>query len=135
MRKSLIARCGMAAALLALPVMGNDLESPSVNVALQWNDAAVTAIHNSKTPATVAARILAILHSAMYDAWTAYQPKAVPSVPGGPPRQKAGDDLLYSASAVSYAAYRTLVDLLPSQVALFNTVMVTNLEYDPSVNT
>ncbi len=135
MPTSVIARCAMTALLVAPLVLGNDLEDPSVNVALQWNDAAVTAIHRANIPAPIAARILAIVHSAMYDAWTAYQPTAVPSVTGGPPRQKAGYDLLYSASAVTYAAYRTLVDLIPSQTPFFNTVMINNLAYDPSVTT
>jgi hypothetical protein len=138
MRKSIIMRCAMAATLLASQspqVLGNDLEDPSVNVALQWNDAAVTAIHNSKTPPTQAARILAVVHAAMYDAWAAYDAVAVPSVAGGAPRQPQGLDPLNKASAISYAAYRTLVDLIPSQAAFFRTVMVNNLAYDPSITT
>src|SRR5262249_48500993 len=57
------------------------------------------------------------------------------SLPGSPPRQPASaSSLLNKVGAVSYAAYRTLVDLFPSQAALFNTQMV-NLGYNPAVTT
>ena len=40
------------------PALGNDLEDPTINVALQWNDKAVSAISATSTPPTVAARAL-----------------------------------------------------------------------------
>jgi len=41
-------------------------------LALRWNRLACDAIYYSKTPPTLAARALAMVHTAMYDAWTAY---------------------------------------------------------------
>jgi hypothetical protein len=112
----------------------NDVGDPAVNVALQWNDAAVTALKNSKTPVTVGARILAIAHTAMYDAWAPYDPTAVASLPGGAGRQpQSQNTVLNKSSAVTYAAYGVLMALLPSQAAAFNTLMVGNLDYDPGV--
>jgi len=114
----------------------NDVGDPAVNVALQWNDAAVTALKSSKTPVTVGARILAISHAAMYDAWAAYDPTAVASLPGGAGRQpQSQNTVLNKTSAVTYAAYRTLTALLPSQAGAFYGLMVDNLEYDPGVTT
>jgi hypothetical protein len=114
---------------------GNDLTDPTINVALQWNDVAVTAIKSTSTPPTVAARALAIVHTAMYDAWAAYDTKAIDSLPGSPSRQaQSANTLLNKAAAVSYAAYRTLVDLYPAQGAAFLTKMI-ELGYDPAITT
>ncbi len=41
-------------------------------LALQWNRLACDAIYYAKTPPTLAARALAMVHTAMYDAWTSY---------------------------------------------------------------
>ena len=92
----------------------NDVGDPTINVALQWNDAAVTALKSSKTPVTVGARILAIAHAAMYDAWAPYDPAAVATLPGGAGRQpQSQNTVLNKTSAVSYAAYRTLLASAP----------------------
>ncbi len=113
----------------------NDLTDPTINVALQWNDVAVTAVKATGTPPTVAARALFIVHSAVYDAWAAYEKTAAGTLPGSPARQPQGAfPLLFKASAVSYAAYRTLLDLFPSQAAVFKARMV-DLGYDPSITT
>lgn len=45
-------------------------ESPPL--ALQWNRLTCDAIYYAQLPPTLAARALAIVHTAMYDAWTAY---------------------------------------------------------------
>src|SRR5882757_2271807 len=133
MSKSPIIQCvaaqSVAAAALMLgastAALANDLEDPTINVALQWNDKAVSAISATNTPPTVAARALAIVHSAMYDAWAAYDAKALGSIPGAPPRQPpSASTLLNKAAAVSYAAYRTLVDLYPTQLTVFTTQMI-----------
>jgi hypothetical protein len=69
----------------------------------------------------------------MYDAWAAYDATAVGSLPNSPGRQPAGKGTVANkAWAVSYAAYRTLLDLFPSQSGVFTTLMVSN-GYDPSV--
>lgn len=106
--------------------------STSDNVALRWNNAALAAIRNTRPGPTVTARALAILHTAMYDAWSAYDPTAVGT--------RLGFDLSrpvteYSESnkitAVSIAAYRVLTDLFPAQTELFSKVL-TDLGYDPA---
>jgi hypothetical protein len=124
-----------------MPALGarahNEIGNPAVNVALQWNNAALVAIRNAGTPPTIAARVLAVAHAAMYDAWAAYDPVAAGSIPGAPSRQpQSQNSELNKASAVTYAAYRTLMDLLPSQATVFNTLIgPNNLAYDPSITT
>src|SRR4029453_12069408 len=52
------------------------------NAVLRWSEQTLAAIRALKTGPTVNARALAIVHTAMYDAWSAYDAPAVP--PGGP---------------------------------------------------
>jgi hypothetical protein len=41
-------------------------------VALRWNRVACEAIYHTKTPPILAARALAMVHTAMYDAWASF---------------------------------------------------------------
>lgn len=128
-----------ASAALCVTLLGsvsmqaNSLSAGTANAAVQWNDAAVAAVLATGMPPTVASRALFIVHSAMFDAWAAYDATAVGSIPGAPPRQGAGSGTdLAKMTAVSYAAYRTLLDLFPSQKTVFTMLMI-NLGFDPSV--
>lgn len=99
-------------------------------VVVQWNNAALQAIAATGTGPTIGARALAIVHTSMYDAWTTYDKVAVPTMANGIPKQHRQDWKSITES-VSYAAYRALVDLFPSQVSSFNSVM-SSLGYDPN---
>lgn len=99
------------------------------NAVIQWNNAALKAIGNTGTGPTVGARALAIVHTAMYDAWASYDDVAVPTQKNGIPRQK--NKWKDVTEAVSFAAYRTLLDLFPSEAANFNTVL-SGLGYNSS---
>jgi hypothetical protein len=71
------------------------------------------------------ARALAIGHTCMYDAWAAYDHKAVGTRLGGllrrPPRELT---LANMRQAVSFAAYRAAVDLFPGNIAaVFDPLM------------
>ena len=104
-------------------------------VVVAWNNAILKAIVATAAPPTVAARQLAIIHTAMFDAWTAYDGTAVPTMPNGPSRQpEAARTPENKAKAVSYAAYRTLLDLFPSQKSALDDVLK-KLGYDPSPST
>ncbi|MBX3418666.1 MAG: vanadium-dependent haloperoxidase [Pirellulaceae bacterium] len=96
--------------------------SPTISV--RWNDVAVLAVVEGRTGPTVASRVFALVHTAMYDAWSAYDAPARST--------QMADDLQRPASentdgnkriAMSYAAYRVLVDLFPSQMQRFNALM------------
>ena len=119
----------------AASMLGNSLSDGTANAAVQWNDVAVAAIKGTSSAPTVGSRALFIVHGAMYDAWAAYDTTAIASIPGAPARQAAGSGtLLNKTSAISYAAYRTLLDLFPSQAAAFRTLMI-NQGFDPSITT
>jgi PAP2 superfamily len=95
---------------------------PTDNVVLHWNDQALVAIRMIAPAPPVTARALAIMNTAMYDAWTAYDATAVPTQRAGWARRPAAEHLLeYKSVAISFAAERTLRDLFPSMAGDFTT--------------
>src|SRR5438128_12625849 len=108
------------------------IASASDNVVLQWDNAALQAIRVAKPGPPIVARALAIVHTVMYDAWAAYDDQAVGTRLGGSLRGPAVERTLVSKNeAVSFAAYRALVDLFPTQTPAFNDLMA-SLGYDPA---
>lgn len=104
----------------------------TTNDVILWNKTALQAIRDTRPGPTVVARNLAILHTGVYDAWSAYDPVAIGTQLGGTLRRPEQERTLDNKNkAISYAAYRTLVDLFPSEVTKFNNVM-TSLGYDPT---
>ena len=90
--------------------------SPSDDVVLKWDEQTLAAVRATKPAPTVVARALGIVHTAMYDAWAAYDANAVGTRLGGSLRRpKAERTTNYKSKAISYAAYRVLLDLFPSQ--------------------
>jgi PAP2 superfamily len=81
----------------------------------------------------VAARALAVVATAMYDAWSAFDPLAVPTQPGNGILRQTGSagNAAAKAQAISFAAYRAQLDLFPSLAANAATLM-TSLGYDPT---
>jgi len=81
----------------------------------------------------VAARALGVLHTATYDAWSAYDPVAVDTrqrVRNLNLRRPAAErNLANKNEAISYAAYRVLVDLFPGLASDFGAYLQ-NLGYD-----
>lgn len=103
----------------------------ALTVVVRWNTAALTALQTVGAGPPIVARTLAIVHTCMYDAWAAYSPRALGTQLGGALRVHARRSHANKTQAVSYAAYRALVDLLPSQTATFTTLMA-SLGYDPA---
>ena len=94
------------------------------SVALVWNAALLDAVRAVRFAPMFTARGLAIVHTCMYDAWAAYDARAVGTVFGGALR-RPGDEQTLAAKevAVSYAAFRALVDLFPSRRPVFEAIM------------
>jgi hypothetical protein len=121
------------------PVDGYAPNEQTDNVILKWDERLLESIRaNPKgTGPTISARAIGVLHSATYDAWAAYDPVAVdtrqrlrtdPSL-----RRPAAERTEPNRSkAISYAAYRVLVDLFPSRASIFSDYMQTGLGYDPN---
>ena len=103
------------------------------SVVLAWNQQVLDAIVATKTGPTIAARALAVVHTAIYDAWAAYDPVAVPTIANGNGRRPPAERTLDNKNkAVSFAAYAALFDLFPTQQDAFYRQMTTTLGYDPA---
>lgn len=103
------------------------------NIVLQWNEAALEGVRTSKLGPPMVARALAVAHTCMYDAWAAYDPVAVGTRLGGTLRRPAQERSLANKNrAISFAAYRAAVDLMPhGKTAIFDPLME-RLGYDPA---
>jgi hypothetical protein len=95
------------------------------NLVLVWNDQTLEAIRKLPPAPTVAARALAVVHTAIYDAWAAYDPLAVGTRLGAKLRQPQAEwTQANKDKAVSFAAYTALVDLFPARQAVFAQQMI-----------
>ena len=102
------------------------------NVVITWNKALLVSFQEQNTAPTVSARALGILHTSIFDAWAAFDPKAVGTQLGGTLRRPAAEQTAANKQvAISYAAYRTLVDLFPSEQSRYDAIMAT-LNLDPT---
>jgi hypothetical protein len=106
--------------------------SPNDDVLLRWDQEALNTILATRAVPAVAARALAIVHTATYDAWAPYDPIAIGTRLGGSLRRPAAERTLnYKSKAISYAAYRVLLDLFPSQSTNLADFM-SKLGYNPN---
>jgi hypothetical protein len=99
-------------------------------ISVYWDNVALNYLQETNAGPTTAARMLAIMHTAMYDAWTAYDPIAVPSRANGilkrPPEETTASNKI---EAISFAAHKALVDLLPSMASGVD-IALSRLGYD-----
>lgn len=94
------------------------------NAVLLWDEAVLHGIRASKPGPTISARALAVAHTAMYDAWIAYDPVALPTRPHRFWKRPAAEGTEQNrAKAVSFAGYRAVKDLFPSEGAAFDALM------------
>jgi hypothetical protein len=106
---------------------------PNPNV--RWDAAALQGVRDSRLSAPVAARSLAVVHTCMYDAWAAYDDRAIGTQLRGALRRPASERTLANKEkAISYAAYRALVDLLPADTDSVYKPLIKQLGYDPNDN-
>jgi hypothetical protein len=87
----------------------------SGTVVLTWNETVLAAIRATRPAPPVAARALAMVHTAMYDAWAAYDGRAAGTRLAfvSPPVDQRSPEA--TSGAVSYAAYHALLDLFPDR--------------------
>lgn len=85
---------------------------------VEWNNVALQAVRDTKMGPPMVARALAVVHMAAFDAWAAYDPRAKPTLNTAPLKRPAAEHTLANKQiAVSYAAYRALNSLFPSEAA------------------
>src|SRR5216684_7980787 len=84
------------------------------NVVIQWNRAALQGVRDSKLGPPMVARALAIVHTCIYDAWAAYDTRALGTeFRDGLRRPERERTPANKTIAISYAAYRAAIDLFP----------------------
>jgi hypothetical protein len=121
----------------ALTFTGGVLFSTSAGATIVtvWNNAALAEVRASKLGPPMVVRALAIAHTCMYDAWAQYDAYAVATtVLGGSLRRPKGQrNDSNKARAISFAAYRCLVNLFPASASASRlaAVMVSQ-GYDPA---
>jgi membrane-associated phospholipid phosphatase len=112
---------------------GSDFRKKTDDTVLRWNSALLQAVRNLRSNPVVTARALAVVHTAMYDAWAAYDRDAVGTRTGASMRQPKGERTQENKrTAVSYAAYRALCDLFPSQKTVLFDPLLLDLDLDPN---
>jgi hypothetical protein len=91
---------------------------PSVNdnVVLQWDEELLQAVRALPPGPTVVARAISVVHTAIFDAWAAYDARALGTRLRASLRRPAAERTLANKNkAISFAAYRALVDLFPAR--------------------
>lgn len=131
-RADFLRTTGAGALALVLPSVARADAMPTANVVVRWNDALLQGVRDSKLGPPMVARALAIAHTAMYDAWAAYDRVAVGTRLGGTLRRPARERRLANkVEAVSTAAYRAAVDLFPASRATVFDPLMGSLGIDP----
>jgi PAP2 superfamily len=104
----------------------------SPNVVIQWNQAALQGVRDSKLGPPMVARALAVVHTCIYDAWAAYDARALDTQSGSSLRQPGHERTEANKNeAISFAAYRAAVDLFPGDDAKVFRPLMEQLGYDP----
>lgn len=128
-------RMSLCARLAVLLAVSTAASTSSATVVVDWNAAALDAIRETHPGPPIVARALAVTHTCIYDAWAAYDDRAIGTRngAGGVHRRPAIERTdANRREAISYAAHQALVDLFPSEEAMFDALMV-DLGYDPDV--
>jgi hypothetical protein len=94
--------------------------SAGTTIVADWNAAALQEVRLSpalRNGPPMVARALAIAHTCMYDAWAAYDGDAVATTDRYGKRRRPADERTdpNKAQAISFAAYRCLLNLFPDQ--------------------
>lgn len=129
-RKATVALC-VVGLVLTGSQCSSERPAQEDNVVLRWNEAALEAVRASTLGPPMVSRALAILHTCMYDAWAAYDQKAVGTRMGGRLRQAPSEyEPANQNKAMSFAAYRAAIDVFPaSKTTVFDPLMK-RLGYD-----
>lgn len=113
----------------------------SSSLVIQWNQLTLEAIKLTTTSPPLAARALAMVHTAMYDAWSVYDEGALSTSTALYIKIKEEEHCAKDSrkKAFSYAAYRVLMELfwlvLPAQNKNMFRDFMCELGYDPDDTT
>ena len=108
---SLFAFAALTASLVGLPTVA------SASIVSDWNETALAEVRLARQGPPIVARALAIAHTCMYEAWTAYDKRALGSVVGSSLRRPVPEHTdANKAKAISHAAYGCLLNLYPAGI-------------------
>src|SRR5258708_31373930 len=126
-------RCLLTLAVLIWPLGVLGQTSASDNVVVRWNAAALQGVRDSRIGPPMVARALAIVHTCIFDAWAAYDKRAVGTQFGDELRRPKRERTLANKNeAISFAAYRALVDLFALDKASVFDPLMASLGHDPN---
>lgn len=101
------------------------------NVVIQWNQALLQGVRDSTLGPPMVARALAIAHTCAYDAWAAYDSRALGTQFGSQLRRPRREESLANKSeAISFAFYSAAVDLFPNDKKTVFDPLMAKLGYD-----
>ena len=113
------------------------VENASPTISVQWDRVVQNAVINANVGPTIASRAYALMHTAMFDAWSVYSLDAV-STQTGDSLQRPTSEYTNAnkIEAMSFAAYRVLSELFSEgeNIILFDDLM-TKLGFDTSNET
>lgn len=102
------------------------------NVILRWNQALLQAIRDNIADPPMTARALGIAYTCAYDAWAAYDDRALGTRFRGSLRRPVAERTLANkAAAISYAVHMAASDLYPKNVPQFDGLL-RQLGHDPA---
>ena len=117
--------------------LGDDVKFKKDNVSLayQWAEVSLTATANDterfRPRPTITSRYLALIYTAMFDAWTRYDDKAnAVYLQNADRRPNEEHTLSNKEKAISYAAFRAMSEYFYSDSMLFRQFMIDH-GYDP----
>src|SRR5260370_36252381 len=94
------------------------------NVVIRWNNAALQTIRYRRPWPTINARVLAVTHTCMYDAWAAYDDKALATSLGSQLRLPANERTEQNKiTAANFAPHPFPSHLFPTAIALFSPLL------------
>lgn len=104
---------------------------PTPSVSVLWDQAVQQAVTDTSPGPTVASRAYAMMHTAMFDAWSAYDESASSTQHDDDlQRPQSENTEVNKREAMSYAAYRVLDNLFATETDLFDNVME-QMGFDP----
>ncbi|GCL62049.1 vanadium-dependent haloperoxidase [Pseudaquabacterium pictum] len=124
-RRDFFTRTAAAGAALAATGPAHATSTPSIVV--QWNRVMLQAVQNTVMPVTIAARSLAMVHEAIYNAWAHYDAWAYFTQPGLSRRLALEWNSINKRVAISHAAHGVLTELFPTQVSLFDPLLQSSI--------
>ena len=111
------------------------VSDPTPTVSVLWDRAIQQAVIAESPGPTIASRAYGMIHTAIFDAWAAYDQTAI-ATQLGDSLQRPDPEVTEEnkQEAISYAAYQVAKDLFPQQAELFEAVM-SQLGYDSTNET